>query len=251
VPPGNSDIQIISSLLTWLGNSEEAGTMAGMDNTQLWKVDFHSHTSFSKDSLTRPEKLVAAARAAGLDRIVVTDHNEIKGALRARELAPELVIVGEEVMTTEGELLAAYVSERVPAGLKPEDAIARLREQGAFISVSHPFDHVRHGAWHLAELRRIAPLVDAIEIFNARCAGAKPNRQAVDFAREFHLPGTAGSDAHAPFELGRGAVWLPPFDSAASLKQALAAGHAEGRLSPYWVHLTSRAAVWAKRLKLA
>lgn len=225
--------------------------MAGMDEKKLLKVDFHCHTVFSKDSLTQPARLVQAARAAGLDRVVVTDHNEVEGALRARELAPELVIVGEEVMTTEGELLAAFVDKRVPAGLQPEEAIRLLREQGAFISVSHPFDGARHGAWQLHALRRIAPLVDAVEIFNARCAGALPNRLAAEFAQDVHLPGTAGSDGHAAFELGRGAVILPAFDSADGLRAALAAGRVEGVLSPYWVHAVSRAAVWAKWLRMA
>jgi len=225
--------------------------MAGMDEEKRLKVDFHCHTVHSKDSLTQPNKLVEAARAAGLDRVVVTDHNKVEGALRARELAPDLVIAGEEVMTTEGELLAAFVEKMVPAGLHPEEAIFRLREQGAFISVSHPFDHSRHGAWQLAALRRIAPLVDAVEVFNARCASARPNRLAAIFAQEVNLPGTAGSDGHAAFELGRGVVILSAFQSADGLRQVLADGRVEGRLSPYWVHAISRVAVWAKRLRMA
>ena len=104
------------------------------------RVEFHTHTIFSKDSLTRPESFLRACRDKGIDRVVVTDHNTTDGALACQRLDPERVIVGEEIMTQKGELLAAFVTEEIPKGLPAPEAIARLREQGAFISVSHPFD---------------------------------------------------------------------------------------------------------------
>ena len=105
---------------------------------KLLRIDFHSHTIWSDDSLLMPADLVKAARKKGLDKIVVTDHNAIGGALEAQKLAPDLVIVGEEVMTTTGEILAAYVQELIPSGLTPLEALKRLRDQGAFIGLSHP-----------------------------------------------------------------------------------------------------------------
>ncbi len=118
------------------------------------------------DSLTTPQAIIAAARRSGLGRLVITDHNSIQGARIARRLAPDLVIVGEEIMTQSGELLAAFVEEEIPEGLPVKDAIQRLRQQGAFISVSHPFDRARSG-FALPDLDEIAPLVDAIEVYNA------------------------------------------------------------------------------------
>ncbi|HEY3474500.1 MAG TPA: PHP domain-containing protein, partial [Anaerolineales bacterium] len=106
-------------------------------------IEFHCHTIFSKDSLTRPEVLVETCRQKGIDRVVVTDHNTIAGARVAQAIDPELVIVGEEIATTCGELLAMFVKEEIPKGLTPQEAIRRLRDQGAFISVSHPFDRWR------------------------------------------------------------------------------------------------------------
>src|SRR5512143_1731327 len=120
------------------------------------RVEFHCHTIFSKDSLTRPEQLVRAARQKGLTRVIVTDHNNIGGALRAKQVDPELIIVGEEIMTDRGEILAAFVTEEIPAGLTPQETIRRLRNQGAFISVSHPFDQFRSGGWKLVDLLEIA-----------------------------------------------------------------------------------------------
>jgi hypothetical protein len=206
----------------------------------LLKTEFHCHTRYSPDGLPSPEQLVAACRRKGIDRVIVTDHNTIAGALEARKLAPELVIVGEEIMTTRGELLCAFVAEEIPAGLDPREAISRLRAQGAFISVSHPFDAFRSGAWDEPDLLDILPLVDAIEVFNARCYFESFNTQAMDFARRHNLPGTCGSDAHAAFELGRGTLLLPPFQGADDLRAVIRQGIPQMRRSSPFVHLASR-----------
>jgi predicted metal-dependent phosphoesterase TrpH len=208
-------------------------------------IDFHCHTSMSKDSLTTPERLVALARRKGLDHVVVTDHNSIAGALAAQALDPDLVIVGEEIKTTCGEILAAYVTEEIPRGLSPQETIRRLRDQGAFISVSHPFDS-RSGAWQLPDLLVVAPLVDAIEVFNARILKPDANTLAQEFAHAHRLPGTAGSDAHAAFELGKAVVLLPQFEGPDGLRKVIQAGQVKGRLSPFWVHFFSFYARWRK-----
>ena len=144
----------------------------------LKRVEFHCHTIYSKDSLTTPERLVKTCRRKAIDRVVITDHNTIAGACAAQVLDPELVIVGEEVLTTQGELLAAFVLEEIPARLSPQEAIRRLKDQGAFISVSHPFDVYRGGHWEEADLLEILPDVDAIEVFNSRCWSPEFNHRA-------------------------------------------------------------------------
>ncbi len=215
----------------------------------MWRLDFHVHTCFSPDSLTRLESAIRAARERGLARLVITDHNTVAGALEARRLAPDFVIVGEEVMTTEGELLAYFLEERVPAGLSPEEAIGLLREQGAFVAAAHPFDTRRKGHWSLDALERIAPLLDAVEGFNARCFSARANHRAAEFAARHGLPVIAGSDAHTAAEIGRVVVALPPFDpSAEGLRTALRQARVEGKISPPWVTLASRYAKWRKRI---
>jgi predicted metal-dependent phosphoesterase TrpH len=212
------------------------------------RVEFHCHTIFSNDSLTTAKSLVDTCYHKGLDRVVVTDHNTIAGALAAQALDPELVIVGEEIMTARGEILAAYVTEAIPRGLSPQETIRRLRDQAAFIGVSHPFDSWRSGAWKLEDLLEIAPLVDAIEIFNARCLLAEDNRRALEFARQHNLPGTAGSDAHAAFELGAAMLVLPQFAGPDELRKVIGQGTVQGRLSPFWVHFVSHYARLQKKV---
>jgi hypothetical protein len=213
----------------------------------MQRVEFHCHTRYSRDSLLEPASLLAACRRKHIDRLVVTDHNTIEGALACQKLDPQRVIIGEEILTTGGELLAAFVKESIPPGLAPLEAIERLREQGAFISVSHPFDSLRKGAWELATLLEITPLVDAIEIFNSRCFTSAANNQAQEFARQHQLLGTAGSDAHTAFELGRALMVLPDFQDVPGLKEALKQAKIQARLSSPWVHMSSRYAVWAKQ----
>ena len=149
----------------------------------MWKVDLHSHTIYSKDCLTRPEEAIARARSLGLDKLAVTEHDNLAGALRAKELAPDLIIVGEEVKTTHGELIAYYVKEEVPGGLSPQETIRRLREQGAVISVPHPLDSLRGSAMGMANVMQVIDQVDAIEVRNARCVRAQDNLAALELAR--------------------------------------------------------------------
>ena len=211
-------------------------------------VEFHCHTIFSKDSLTRPQDLVDACRRKGIDRVVVTDHNTIAGARAALALDPERVIVGEEIMTTRGEILAAFVREEIPKGLTPQETIRRLKDQGAFISVSHPFDEWRSGAWKEADLLEILPEVDAIEVYNSRCMLPRFNRAARQFAEEHALAGTVGSDAHAAFELGQSLMVLEPFEGPEGLRRVIRAGIPRVKWSPPWVHLASRYASTYKKV---
>lgn len=212
------------------------------------RLEFHAHTLWSKDSLTRPHKLIEGCRRKGIDRIVVTDHNTIRGAVACQEIASDLVIIGEEIMTQQGEILAAFVREEVPRGLHALEVIDRLKDQGAFISVSHPFDVTRSGHWKPADLKMIAPLVDAIEIFNARCISPKFNSLAAAFAAEYELPGTVGSDAHGVIELGAATQTLPEFRDAAGLRSAIRKAEYRVHLSPPWMRLISRKAVIRKAI---
>ncbi len=217
----------------------------------MFRVEFHCHTIYSKDSLTPPLKLVQACQRKGIDRVVVTDHNTIIGATIAKSLDPERVIVGEEIMTTKGEILAAFVTDEIPPMLTPQETINRLRAQGAFISVSHPFDEWRKGGWKEEDLLEIVPEVDAIETYNSRCILPSYNRLAREFAHKQNLAGTVGSDAHTVLELGRSVLVLDPFDTPDDLRKSIHHGVAQTHWSPPWFHLSSRYAVFRKKINFS
>ncbi len=187
---------------------------------QAWKVEFHCHTAASGDSLVKVKDLIRTARKRGLDRLAITDHNTIRAAMYAQSIDPELIIIGEEILTTKGELLAFFVQKEVPKGLRPMEAIERLKNQNAFISVSHPFDRFRYG-WELEDLQAITPYIDAIEIFNARSFIPSINQSAKEYAKEHQLLGTVGSDAHLLYEVGRSNQLLQPFTNTETLRNSL------------------------------
>jgi len=166
-------------------------------------IDLHCHTSASFDCVSDPTKVVFAAAARGLTHLVVTDHDRIDGALRARDSAPAglTVIVGEEVRTADGDLIAAFLESPVTPGASAADTIAAVRAQGGLVGIPHPFDRFRGSLLREARMASLAPTVDWIESHNARIVGSG-NERAAAFAREHGLPGVAVSDAHTIVEIG-------------------------------------------------
>jgi predicted metal-dependent phosphoesterase TrpH len=168
-------------------------------------IDLHCHTSASFDSVASPVAVVRAAARRGLTHLAVTDHDRIDGALRARDDAPDVltVIVGEEVTTVDGDLIAVFLERAVPPGMDAVATIALIREQGGLVGVPHPFDLSRgYGRKSGALLEDIADKVDWIETYNARVVGGSANERAAIFAREHSLPGVCASDAHSVLEVG-------------------------------------------------
>ncbi len=210
------------------------------------RIDFHVHSIASKDSLSRGEDLYAHAKTLGLGKLIITDHNTIKEAVELQKAHPDFVIVGEEILTTKGEILALFVREELPKGLEPREAFELLRAQGAFISLSHPYAPLRHG-WTEAEMEEFLPYLDAIEIANARNL-SEMNRSAIHFAAEHNLCGTAGSDAHGLRELGAMGLTIPDFNTAEELRVAIRSAKVFGKESPFWVRYYSRSAVFLKAL---
>jgi len=215
----------------------------------LWTVELHSHTIYSKDSLTRLEKLQALCQARGVDRLAITDHNTARAALEMARLYPMWIIPGEEIMTTKGEILAWYIREEVPAKLSPQDTIDRLKAQGAVIGVPHPFDSYRKGAWELDDLLQIVDQVDALEVFNSRCMRPEDNDEALAFAAQHPACSqTCGSDAHIAMEYGRSVMKMAPFPNTADgFRQALKTATRQEQISSPLVHLGSYYAKWMKR----
>jgi len=213
------------------------------------KTELHCHTVWSSDSSNKIPDLLREARRRGIQRLAITDHNTIGGALLAKQIDPELVIVGQEILTSAGELLAFYIKEEIPKRLSPLETIARLKAQEAFIAVPHVFDIRRHG-WHMQALQEILPHVDALEVFNARCFSGKVNERARQFAEEMQLAGIAGSDAHSLVELGLAATYLPDFNNAQELRLAVSQARIEGQLLSVGQHLHASLAIGLGRLRL-
>ena len=166
-------------------------------------IDLHCHTSSSFDCLATPASVTRAAATRGLTHLAITDHDRIAGALRARDEAPDdlTVIVGEEIRTAGGDLIALFLERPVAPGLPLDETIAEVRAQGGLVGVPHPFDSHRGSLGKDDGLASIVGLVDWIETHNARLIGGG-NEKAGLFAHERGVPGVAVSDAHSTFEVG-------------------------------------------------
>lgn len=200
-------------------------------------VDFHVHTAASPDSGIDPIRLIEKARKAGLDGVAVCDHDTVEGALALASAPDLLVIVAEEVKTTEGEIIGYFLTRSIPGGLTPEETVAEILAQDGLVCVPHPFDRYRRSPLSLEALERIAGQVDAIEGLNGRNLSSSDDDAARLWAAERGIPVLAGSDAHTYGEIGRATTRLPAFDSAQSLRAALGSATLEGGHSNPGVHL--------------
>jgi glycosyltransferase involved in cell wall biosynthesis len=161
-------------------------------------ADFHIHTHHSKDCVMPVADILERAREVGLDVVAITDHDSAAGGLEARELADRYgvrVIVGEEVKSSEGEVIGLFLERTIPGGMTFAETIAAIKEQHGIVYVPHPFDRM-HTIPSPAVLRANVADIDVVEVFNARLAFPGFNEQAERFARRYRLPAAGGSDSH-------------------------------------------------------
>jgi len=219
-------------------------------------IDLHCHTSASFDSLASPRAVAAAAARRGLTHLAITDHDTIEGALEARDAAPAglTVLVGEEIRTRDGDLIAVFLSEAVPPGLSAAESIAAIREQGGLVGIPHPFDRFRGSISKgeaIRSLEALAASVDWVESWNARLMFGDGNARASELALAAGVPGVAVSDAHTTLEVGVASTLLQGDASTPEgLRSALAAGPilAVGRAS-FYVRLVTPVAKVVQRLR--
>jgi predicted metal-dependent phosphoesterase TrpH len=180
------------------------------------------HTDHSHDCATPVDKLLETAKERGLGAVAITDHNEISGALEARDRANGIkVIVAEEVKTADqGEVIGLFIEELIPRGLTLAETIAEIRRQGGLVYVPHPFDRL-HAVPDYEHLLGVVEDIDAIEVFNPRVAMKSFNEEAARFAAKYRIPAGAGSDSHVPQGLGSVKIAMRDFDGPEEFVESL------------------------------
>jgi len=168
-----------------------------------------------------PLEVARRCSQLGLSPIFLTDHDGVDGA-RSLVEAGKAAIVGEEILTTEGELIGLFLKDLVPAGLSPEETVAAIKDQGGLVYLEHPYDtgrrHLREGA-----IERIADQVDIVEVFNGR-SQAEVNRRAEDLRSTLGVAAGAGSDAHTLREIGSVYLEMEAFDGVQDFLAKLRSG---------------------------
>jgi len=214
----------------------------------LLKADLHVHTAYSIDCATPLDKIIARCLKIGINCLAIADHNTIAGALRLKEMAPFPVIIAEEILTSSGEIMGLFLTEEIPAGLSPEETIARIRAQDGLVGIPHPDDKSRPTAFKNPALEAIMPQVDVIEVFNSRTLLPGSSNRARRLASKYGKLASAGSDAHTPAEIGHAYIEMPEFNGKDDFLKSLAQGRIYGRKSNPSTHVASTWTRLKKRL---
>lgn len=167
----------------------------------IYKVDLHTHSEHSVDGSITASQYQQALRSKKLDVVAVTDHNSVDFALALHKELGDAIIVGEEIMTTAGEIIGLYLKETIRPGLSPLETIKQIKDQGGIVYIPHPFETVRKGL-HPAVLDELVDHVDIVEICNGRAFFQNKSQQAVVWTRVNGKLGAASSDAHGRQGLG-------------------------------------------------
>jgi predicted metal-dependent phosphoesterase TrpH len=177
------------------------------------KADTHIHTSIG-DAVNTPEEVVDfVEKNTDLSIIAITDHDQIKGAIRAQEYALKnnyrvQVIVGEEVSTLKGHLIGLFMKKRIRRYTGLIDTIRSIHEQGGITVVPHPLSWLTTSVGEQAfktVINHKDPLVylDAVELLNPAIAGKITDERAQKINKAlWQLPVTGGSDSHSVEGIG-------------------------------------------------
>ncbi|HSW58449.1 MAG TPA: PHP domain-containing protein [Dehalococcoidales bacterium] len=214
----------------------------------MLKADFHIHSRYSGDCSTTLEQIIETCLKKNINCVALTDHNEIEGALKLQKMAPFKVIVGEEILTTSGEVMGLFLTSRIPRDLPLEEVIRRIKDQGGLVCAQHPFDKFRSDALQADVMEKFKEQIDLVEVFNARTPLNITSEKARQFAEKNHLPASAGSDAHSASEIGIAYVELPEFNGREDFLAALSQGKIYGHRTSPVTHFKS---LWARVKKLA
>lgn len=158
-------------------------------------VDLHTHSQGSPDGGLRLKDYKRMLASGVLNAVAITDHDDVSFALSVREVLGDQIIVGEEISTTEGELVGLYLTKRIEAGLSARETAEAIKAMRGLVYVPHPFETVRHGI-SKDTLDGIAELVDIVEVHNGRAIFQNRGKLAQKWAEENDKAMAASSDAH-------------------------------------------------------
>lgn len=189
----------------------------------MLKIDLHTHSEASPDGGISFDQYVHAIDHNLLDYIAVTDHNSIKMALELQKVLGKKIIVGEEIMTLQGEIIGLFLKEVVQPHQTLQETIAAIKAQGGVVYLPHPFETVRKG---IAEdqLIPVADDIAIVEVYNGRAFVQNKGPQATTWARINQKACAASSDAHGFKGLGSAYTIIDEEPTAKSLAKLILHG---------------------------
>ncbi len=218
---------------TLLKTSKQFAQWQARQSGKLGRADLHIHSTYSDGVATIDQILDYAEQHTNLNVISITDHDDIEGSLRARDLWARGsyrfdFVVGEEISTNEGHLLALFIEKRIPPRLSMERSIDLVHEQGGLAIVVHPLNPLFRLSCQREVLDRIYATrdvwLDGIETWNAGLCGIYANRVSMRVNRQVYgWPEVGNSDAHTLHAMGLGCTWFEG-TTAQDVRTAIKAG---------------------------
>ena len=185
------------------------------------------------------EQIIARCLEVGINCLGIADHNTIAGAKKMKEIAPFSIIVGEEILTLDGEVIGFFLSQEIPSKLPMKETVAQIKAQNGLVCIPHPYDRLRMSVFRDQVFDDIMNDVDIIEAFNARSLSAGSSTRARQLAQKYGKPASAGSDAHTLPEIGNAYVEMPDFNGKDKFLASLAKGKISGNKSNPTAHFIS------------
>lgn len=180
--------------------------MININKEEKYAYDLHIHSLYSYDSLSEIKDIIKSAIKENLSGIALTDHNEINGALKAKKISQGKIeiIIGEEIDTNEGQILALFIQEKINKG-NLLDILENIHNQDGIVIIPHPTSfRNKRLLKKILENKKMREKIHAIEAFNARNFFLKDNEKAYRIAKKEGFSITGGSDAHTIAEIGSG-----------------------------------------------
>lgn len=185
-----------------------------------YKIDLHTHSTSSPDGGISRGQYRQLLHDSSVNYIAVTDHNEIRFAQLLKQEFGERIIVGEEIMTTAGEIIGLYLETAIAPGQSAIETAKQIKAQGGLVYIPHPFETVRKGIRSDA-LDDLVEYVDIVEVYNGRAWLQQRSAQAVLWARLNAKISAASSDAHGIHGVGRTFTHISAAPTADTLVQLL------------------------------
>lgn len=201
------------------------------------KIDLHTHSEASPDGGITANQYAAILRNEIVDVIAITDHDRIDFALGMQKaLGAKRIIVGEEITTTQGEIIGLYLTKKIEPGMSAQDTIDAIKLQNGVVYIPHPFEKVRKGMQEEVVMALIED-IDIIEGYNGRAFVQNFSAKALAVAKQHKISAAASSDAHGAAGVGSAYTTLKQQPNRNNLNALVARGHLVTGKPPYYTLL--------------